>query len=112
MAKFYGIIGFTETKETSPDVWTDQIVERPYRGDVLRNIRRWEASDQVNDNLNVQNQISIVYDAYAAQNFFAMKYIIWMGTAWKITSVEVKPPRLLLTIGGVYNGERQEIGTE
>ena len=77
--------------------------ERDYRGDVLRNTRKWENGEHLNDDLNVNNQISIVADAYANENFFAMRYISWMGAYWKITNVEVQRPRLILTIGGVYN---------
>lgn len=104
MAKFSGNIGFVEFVETAPGVDTEIAVERHYVGDVLRNTRRWETGDQINDNLTVNNQFSIVSDAYANGHYFAMRYITWMGTRWKVTNVEVQRPRLLLTIGGVYNG--------
>ena len=103
MAKFFGKIGFTKTEETAPGVYREVITERDYRGDVLRNTRKWENGEHLNDDLNVNNQISIVADAYANENFFAMRYISWMGAYWKITNVEVQRPRLILTIGGVYN---------
>lgn len=106
MAKFYGVVGYAETKETgSPGVWEEQVTERTYYGDVLRNTRRRDnANGQLNDNLNVNNLISILADAYAYDHFFAIRYIKWMGARWKVTDVEVQRPRLLLTIGGVYNG--------
>ena len=103
MAKFFGKIGFTKTEETAPGVYRETTIERDYRGDVLRNTRKWENGEHLNDDLNVNNQISIVADAYANENFFAMRYISWMGAYWKITNVEVQRPRLILTIGGVYN---------
>ena len=103
MAKFFGKIGFTKTEETAPGVYREVTTERDYRGDVLRNTRKWENGEHLNDDLNVNNQISIVADAYANENFFAMRYISWMGASWKITNVEVQRPRLILTIGGVYN---------
>lgn len=103
MAKFFGKIGFTKTEETAPGVYREVTTERDYRGDVFRNTRKWENGEHLNDDLNVNNQISIVADAYANENFFAMRYISWMGAYWKITNVEVQRPRLILTIGGVYN---------
>lgn len=106
MAKFYGKIGYSKTEETVPGVWTEVITERYYSGDVLRNTRRWQSGTSVNDNLEVNNQISIVADPYANENFFSMKYVEWMNSLWKITNVEVQYPRLLLTIGGVYNGKQ------
>ena len=107
MAKFYGPIGYAESVEGSGEhegIMEDRIVERNYYGDTLRNTRKWEAGSDILNNLRINNQISIVADAYAYSHFFAMKYVKWMGTYWEITNVEVQRPRLLLTIGGVYNG--------
>lgn len=105
MAKWYGVIGYGETVQTSPGVWEDQITERNYAGDLVRNTSRWSAlSSSTNDDLNINNQISIVMDPFAYQNFHSMKYAEFMDTKWKITNVEVQYPRLILTIGGVYNG--------
>lgn len=105
MAKYSGKIGFAETVETEPGLWEEKIVERNYRGDIMKNARLLQNSGDVNDNVNVANQISIVADPYANQNFHTMRYVKYMGTAWKITSVEVQYPRLILMIGGVYNGD-------
>ena len=104
MAKYYGAIGYAETKETSPGIWTEAITERKYYGDVIRNARRLENGEHLNDDINVNNSISIVADAFAYENFFSMRYVTWMGARWKVTNVEVQRPRLILTIGGVYNG--------
>lgn len=104
MAKFCGIIGYAETVEVKPGIWKEQITEKKYYGDLLRNSRRLQTVDKLNDDINVSNEISIVADPYANQNFHLMRYVIFMGTKWKISNVEVQYPRLLLTIGGVYNG--------
>lgn len=104
MAKFYGAIGYAKTMETMPGVWTEQITERDYYGDVIRNSRRLQSSDKVNDDINISNQISIVADPYAINNFHSMRYAEFMGAKWKISDVEVQYPRLLLTLGGLYNG--------
>ncbi len=104
MAKFYGKIGYAITKETTPGVWVEEIVERSYYGDVIRNIRRLQGSENLNDDINVSNEISIVADAFANQNFYSMRYVEYMGAKWKVSSVEVKYPRLILNMGGVYNG--------
>lgn len=106
MAKWYGVIGYAETAETKPGVWTEQIVRRNHCGDLLQNTRRLQTTDQVNDNIEITNRISIVADPYANENFHSMRYAEFMGTAWKISSVEVQYPRLVLTLGGVYNGQQ------
>ena len=102
MAKWFGAIGFAETVETVPGVWEEQITEHNYYGDLTRNTRRLQSTDQLNDNINVANELSIVADPFARQNFHAMRYAELMGAKWKITNVEVQYPRLLLTIGGLY----------
>lgn len=104
MAKFYGVIGYAETAETTPGVWTEQITERNYYGDLIRNSRRLQTADQLNDDINISNEISIVADPFAYENFHSMRYVEFMGTKWKITNVEVQYPRLILSVGGVYNG--------
>lgn len=104
MAKFYGSIGYGETVESSPGVWLDTITEFNYYGDVIRNTRKLEDGQKVNDDLSVNNSISIVADQYANEHFFAIRYIKWAGTLWTVSDVEVQSPRLLLRLGGVYNG--------
>lgn len=105
MAKFYGKIGYANTVETKPGVYEEQIVERSYYGDLIRNTRRLQSADQVNDDINISNEISIVADPYATNNFHTMRYAVFMGTKWKVSNVEVSYPRLILTLGGVYNGQ-------
>jgi hypothetical protein len=106
MAKFAGEIGYGESTETSPGsgVWEDTITEYSYYGDVIRNSRALQEGAQVNDDISVGNSISIVADAYANEHFHAMRYVKWAGTLWKVDSVTVESPRLLLRLGGVYNG--------
>lgn len=105
MAKFRGVIGFAETVEKEPGVHVEDIVERTYRGDILYNRRRLESSGNVNDNINVSNEISILADAYATNHFYAMRYVEYGGAKWKVSNVDAtKRPRLVLTLGGLYNG--------
>jgi hypothetical protein len=104
MARYFGKVGYGETVETAPGVWEDRIVEFAYYGDVVRNTRRLDSGDKVNNDLSVGNSISIVADAYANEHFFAIRYVEWAGAKWLITEVEVASPRLLLRLGGVYNG--------
>lgn len=104
MAKYYGEIGYSETKEVRPGVWEEHITERKHYGDILRNFRRQNQGDKVIPDLSVSNAISIVADAYASTHFFAIRYIKWAGAYWLVSNVEVVSPRLILTLGGVYNG--------
>lgn len=106
MAKYYGIIGYaTNTVETEPGVWDDEIDEKEVVGDILGNSRSLENSGDINDNINIANKISIVADPYAINNFHSMRYATYMGVKWKIKGVEYSHPRLILTLGGVYNGK-------
>lgn len=102
--KWHGVIGYGETTETEPGIWTERITERVYSGEILRNTRMLQTSGQVNDNINISNSISIISDPYANKNFHSIKYVEFMGTKWKVANVDVQYPRLILSIGGVYNG--------
>ena len=106
MAKFYGAVGFVESVETRPGGWMEEVTERKYAGELIKNTRRLQNSGQVNDNVDIANQVSIVADPFAYSNFHSMRYVTYMGTNWKITSIEVQYPRLILTIGGLYNGKQ------
>ena len=104
MAKFFGKIGYAETVETTPGVWEEKITEREYFGDLIRNTRSLQSGEQLNDNINISNEISIVADPFAYENFHSMRYVEFMNAKWKISNVDVQYPRLILSVGGLYNG--------
>ena len=105
MAKWYGKIGYEKTEETEPGLWEPSIVERPYFGDLLSNKYRRQNSDSVNDNINLENVLSIVADPFAIDNCSHMAYAEIWNAKWKITNIDIQYLRLVLTIGGVYNGQ-------
>lgn len=106
--KFYGEVGFVQSNvEVRPGVYDDVVTERKFYGDVTRNSRGLEG-EKVNPDISVSNSISILADNDANENIFAMRYIKWMGTLWIIDNVEVESPRLILRLGGVYNGPRPQ----
>lgn len=104
MAKWFGQVGFSTPVETGPGVWVDQVVARPYYGDVIRSKRRIQSSDKLNDDITLSNEISIIADPFANENFHMMCYVELMGTKWVVESVEPAYPRIILSVGGVYNG--------
>lgn len=107
MARFYGYVGYSGSSvEVAPDVFENEVHERPYYGDILRNTVRHQEDQKVLDDISVENSISIVADAYAMDHFFAMVYVEWAGVFWDVSSVEVQSPRLILRLGGVYHGPK------
>lgn len=102
MAKYYGMVGYAETVETRPGVWEETITEHEAFGDVLKNVSRYEGSENLNDDLVFSNRISIVADPFAYHNFNKIRYITYLGVKWKVSSVEVLYPRLILSMGGEY----------
>ena len=112
MAKWCGMIGYAENVETEPGIWEEVITERRYYGDAIRNTRLLQSSDNVNSRVNVGNQISIVDDLYANQNFHMMRYVEFMGNLWIVTNVEAQYPRLILNIGGVYHVQQNRSAEE
>ena len=104
MAKFMGNVGYADMVETAPGVHTEVITVRQYRGDIVRNSRRLQEGEGLNSNVTVNNSIEIVADAYAQDHFFAIRFAEWAGVAWTVIEVTVQHPRLLLRLGGKYNG--------
>lgn len=105
MAKWHGKIGFSVSSETSPGVWTNSIVERTYSGNTFRNSRRWQNGEGANSDIMISNQISVVSDVFAMENFPHMRYIEVYGVLWSISDIEADYPRLVITTGGIYNAE-------
>ena len=103
MARFADIIGIATTVEVTPGIFKEVFTEITYVGDVIRNTRRWQEGQKVNDDLVVNNRISIVADAYALDHFSEMRYVKLNGVLWKITDIEILKPRLVLTLGGRFN---------
>lgn len=111
MSVFYGPIGFVDSIETpeGSGIWEEIPSERMYRGQVVKNHRRWESGDQLNKNLNISNTISIIIDPYLSNHLNTIRYVKWLNAYWEITSVDVEYPRMVLSIGGVYNGPKAGI---
>lgn len=104
MPKYFGKVGFAESVETAPGIWEDRIVERSFYGDVVRDLRRLQNRTKLNDDITITNSFSIVADKYAYANFHKIRYLEYMGTKWKVESVDAStPPRLTLDVGAVYN---------
>ena len=104
MAKFYGPVGYGNSEEVRPGIWEDVIQEFSYFGDILRMSRRIQDGPSVNETLVITNRISIVADAYAYEHFANIRYVKWGGAPWTVTEVEVQRPRLILSLGVIYNG--------
>lgn len=106
MAKFYGKVGYAITGETKPGVWVDQIIEKDAFGDFLTNRWQLETSGGVNDNIDSNHSISIIMDPFITENYHLIKYVKFMGVAWRVKTAELSYPRIKLTLGGEYNGEQ------
>lgn len=104
MGKWFGKIGYATPTETSPGVWEDVITERESYGDTVRNMRRLTGAEKLNDNVKINEELSIIADPYAISNFHNIRYVTYMGAKWKVDSVDASQyPRLVLTMGEVYN---------
>jgi len=108
MARYFGNVGFVFSTEKAPSVFVEDAIERPYKGDEVTVYHRLEKGEGVNDDVEIGNQISILADAYAYENFFAIRYLTWMGQRWKVSKVTIQRPRLIMDIGGIWNGRTPE----
>lgn len=103
MARFSGIIGYAVPHFNGVGVWAEQYEERKYKGDIVKNRSNAEQGTSINDDIRFNNTVSIIADPYALTNYSNIRYISWNGCKWKVTSVEVEKPRLILNFGGIFN---------
>lgn len=105
MARFAGKIGFAHSVESKdePGIWKDEIIERNYRGDINRRTFRNKPTNSINDNLTMSSEVSVVADLFASDNYHLVRYVEYRGAKWKVSSVDLQPPRLILTLEEVYN---------
>lgn len=103
MAKCSGKIGFALTVETSPGVFEERIVEKPYKGNITQLNAHVEDENSINSNFRINNNISVVANKYFLENLGHMRYVTYKGLPFKITSFQVIPPRLIFSLGSVYN---------
>lgn len=112
MAKFSGMIGFgidTEyDPENHPGVWKPILIERKYKGDLMRVSKQNRTGNNLNDSIVFQNEISIVADPFAFENYSNIRYVEYMHAKWKVSNVRVEYPRLILGMGEIYNGKKEE----
>lgn len=101
--RWSGVIGFADTCEVAPSVYVEHITERRYYGDVVEFGRQMQGSDKINEDVTLSNQLSVLGDPFAQSNLYAMRYATFGGRKWKVESVKVQYPRLILTLGGVWN---------
>lgn len=104
MERFYGKVGFVDTTLFSPGVYEEVATERPYYGEVERNSFRLNSGEKVNENVVIVNTITIVADAYATEHFSSIRYVEWLSSKWKVSSVQVERPIIRMTLGEVWNG--------
>ncbi len=105
MAKFFGKIGYVTNEETRPGIWESDVKEKQYSGDINRFVRRWQNGTKVNDDVNISAQVSVIADTYLLENSHCIRYVKLKKVAWEVVSIEPQPPRLILDLGGIYNGE-------
>lgn len=105
MAKYAGLVGYVTDEENPPGVWSANTTVREMRGDVLRAAFVPQGTDRVNKNITLQHRISVVGDAYSFENFYAIRWLEFMGKKWEVTMAETASPRIILTLGGIYNGD-------
>lgn len=104
MAKFSGNVGYIIEEETAPGVFTQEPIERKMSGDILRSSGSFGANNKVNSDVHIQPRISVVGDAFIYAHFYDIRYVEYLGHKWDISYIEIQRPRVILTLGGRYNG--------
>ena len=104
--RYYGKVGYATPVEIRPGVYKDVMIDRHYFGEVKQSTSKLRESTGVSDSLSIQNIIEVVADEYALGHISQIRYCEFAGQLWKVNRVEVKPPRLILSIGELYLGPK------
>lgn len=99
MARFAGLVGYVTQGESVPGVWSPVENPKQMRGDVIR-----QSSTSQNGDISLNHRVSLLGDAYAFSNYYNIKWVEVMGVKWAVTSVEIQRPRIIVTLGGLWNG--------
>ena len=94
MAKFAGLVGYVTQEETAPGVWSPVEQTRMMKGDFYMESSRHQNGDKVNKDIALNHRVSLVGDAYAFANYYAIRWIEIKGVKWEVTSIEVKRPQI------------------
>lgn len=105
--KYYGALGFVEYIEEPVGVFREVIREYNYYGDVVRIINHSQGAEKVTDDLKVNNQISVLVDPYALENFANLRYATFNNSKWEVSAVELAYPRLVISFRGLYHEQPQ-----
>ena len=103
MARYHGYVGYAIDVEAYPGVWEELISEHEYFGDVIKNRMNIQQNSNVNAKITISNSISIIADPFAYEHVYAMRYVTYLNKKWTITNIDIQRPRLILTLGGLYN---------
>lgn len=104
MSKFSGLVGYVTQLETSPGVWSSVENSNMMKGDVIRQSSNSQNGDKVNSDVTLSHRVSLLGDAHSFNNYYNIRWVEVDGRKWQVASVEIQRPRIIVTLGGVWNG--------
>lgn len=104
MTRYSGLVGYGQQVEVEPGVWDTEDKEVMMKGDLLRQNANIQDSG-INDKVSLNHRVSLIGDAYAFDNYYNMKWVTVNGFKWAVSAIELQRPRLIVTLGGIWNGE-------
>jgi hypothetical protein len=106
MTRFRDKVGYVSQGSLVDGVQEVIVTERVYKGEVLEATSSLQDGEKVNDDIRLQDRISVLADAYGLENFSRIKFVVRMGIPWIAQTVRVERPRIIISLGGVYHGPR------
>lgn len=104
MTKYAGLVGYVVQEQTAPSVWTPVETPKRMKGDIIRQSASTQNDDKVNSDITLNHRVSLIGDAYAFSSYFNIRWIEIDGHKWEVTNVEVQRPRIIVSLGGPWNG--------
>lgn len=103
--KWFGEIGYFVESNNVDGIVTDSFITQQYYGDIIKDYKTNTSENAVNEDFELSNRISVVADPYLISHFHKIAWISFMETKFKVRSVELQYPRLIVSLGGVFREE-------
>lgn len=97
-------LGFAESKQVRPGIWDDEITEVPKLAEVRQRTETFQVEGNVIPEYKTTTSVSVLSQGPVKPDYSNLRYVLYAGERWIVTSAVHEPPRMTLFIGEVYSG--------
>ena len=97
-------LGFAEEQQVRPGIWDDVITEVPKLADIAQRTEAFEVEGNILPEYRTSTTVSVLSQGPVKPDYSNLRYVLYAGERWIVSSAVHAPPRLTIYIGEVYSG--------